>query len=352
MDKNFLVGNHQDLIFRKFVDINPYLNLMHYYSSVYFYEGFKGINNLPSHVKKLYIYDNFNEPIDFLPVSLEELKLGEKFNKEIKNLPPSLKKLELGRDFKQELTLPLNLEELSVYQITQEELNNLPKSLRKLEIKEIKENLLIPEQVEILHIYHHLITKIKNRIYDYFNFNCLLKPFEKSNKCSLFEVSTDLSRKNKAVENLSPEIYFRMKEGDVITNSSRTVYYLVLEKFGKKKLVKHNHEKFITFDKFSLYYWKNIYEHISLYINRAKVFNSFEEEEFIGFEWGYLINIRYKQNNFWVFLENEYSKENFIKSINLKVNHLIFTDFEKKGDILKKFPEIDQICSIKYQFNV
>ena len=45
MDKNFLVDNHQNLIFRKYVDINPYLNLMHYYSSVHFYEGFKGINN-------------------------------------------------------------------------------------------------------------------------------------------------------------------------------------------------------------------------------------------------------------------------------------------------------------------
>lgn len=348
--EEFLVNHKQELVFRKPVRISKYQNLMSFYQTIHFYEGFEGnVNNLPLGIEKIYFHDNFNSEIDFLPVSLKELKLGKKFNQSIHNLPTGLKKLELGRDFNKLMLVPPALEELSVHQITQAELNNLPVTLRKLKIEEITEKLVIPSQVEILNIYHHLINNIFNKVYDYFNFNFLLKPIAKGRICRMFNVLSDLSTKEKALEKLLPEVYFHMKDGDVITNESN--YYFVLEEYGKKTLVEPNHLKFITFDKYNLYYWNNFYEQSILYIDTVKVLNNFEENEYLRFEKGYLIHIIYEGNDFWIFLEDEKTKDYFSRSIKLKISHLIFFNFEKKDEILYKYPEIEQICFMRNQFS-
>jgi len=343
MNENILIDQNHSLVFRKNINLKNYFNLMEYYSTIYFYEGFTGdINNFPVNIKHLHFYDKFNEPIDFLPAGLETLKLGRDFNQPLLNLPPNLKKLSLGEKFKQLLVLPPQLEELSIYQITQKELDNLPKTLRKLKIELVDEKIKIPEQVEILQMYHYQVLNIENYIYDYFNFNFLLKPFDKKEGCQVFEVSTDLSNKKKALENLDAEIYFRMKEADIVKNDINL--FLVLEEYGKKKLVKPDHFKFKTFSKYSLDYWDDI--HYSLIIDNQKVRNKFGEEEFIKFENGYLIKIIYPKNEFWIYLESETSKKEFIRNVKLKGLHLINKYFNEEK-ILEIYPEIKQICSIK-----
>lgn len=73
------------------------------------------LDNLPSGLEELELYDKFNHPLDNLPHGLLRLVINSDFNYPLENLPSTLKYLEIRGEFNHPLnrkTLPAGLEEL------------------------------------------------------------------------------------------------------------------------------------------------------------------------------------------------------------------------------------------------
>jgi len=100
------------------------------------------ISRLPNCIKKIIfpINSDFNQPLENLPSGLEHLELYDKFNQPLDFLPTGLKKLIINADFNYPLNnLPAGLEYLEIRGAFNHPLDNLPISLRGLRIKNINE---------------------------------------------------------------------------------------------------------------------------------------------------------------------------------------------------------------------
>jgi len=62
------------------------------------------IKNLPSTVEEIILGNEFNQSIDYLPINLKIIKFGEKFNQDVNNLPTGLERIIFGKDFNQDIS--------------------------------------------------------------------------------------------------------------------------------------------------------------------------------------------------------------------------------------------------------
>lgn len=62
------------------------------------------IKNLPSTVEEIILGNEFNQSVDYLPINLKIIKFGEKFNQDISNLPFGLERIIFGKDFNQDIS--------------------------------------------------------------------------------------------------------------------------------------------------------------------------------------------------------------------------------------------------------
>jgi hypothetical protein len=73
------------------------------------------VDNLPSGVEHLELYDKFNQTLNCLPHGLKKLIINAKFNHPLNNLPAELEYLEIRGNFNHPLdNLPLELKELRI----------------------------------------------------------------------------------------------------------------------------------------------------------------------------------------------------------------------------------------------
>lgn len=98
------------------------------------------IDNLPSNITSIVfsINSEFNQPLNNLPSCLQHLELYDAFNHPLDNLPYGLRTLLINADFNHPLdNLPASLEHLQIRGEFNHPLDNLPQGLKKLEILEI-----------------------------------------------------------------------------------------------------------------------------------------------------------------------------------------------------------------------
>jgi hypothetical protein len=93
------------------------------------------INNLPSKLKHLKVFGQFNNSIDHLPNSLKKLSISNIFNQNIDKLPDSLTHLDITGDFNKPIDhLPKYLETLHLGYVLNQNIDKLPNSLTHLVI--------------------------------------------------------------------------------------------------------------------------------------------------------------------------------------------------------------------------
>ena len=90
--------------------------------------------DLPSNIKYLFLYCNNQSIIDNLHNNIEELTLGYQFNLELNNLPSSIKKIIIyNNDYNKELNnLPSSIEYISLPLNYEKKILNIPKNLKEI----------------------------------------------------------------------------------------------------------------------------------------------------------------------------------------------------------------------------
>jgi hypothetical protein len=110
-------------------------------SSIEFKPSFNfSISGLPSCINSIIfsLNSDFNQPLDNLPSSLKYLELYDKFNQPLDLLPEGLKRLIINAEFNYPLdNLPAGLEYLEIRGAFNHPINNLPLGLKQLRIKNI-----------------------------------------------------------------------------------------------------------------------------------------------------------------------------------------------------------------------
>ncbi len=128
---------YNDAIDSVFIDILKSLTYIEFCPSFN-----NSIDNLPHNITSIVfsINSEFNQPINNLPSCLQHLELYDAFNQPLDNLPNGLRKLIINADFNHSLdNLPASLEHLQIRGEFNHPLNNLPQALKILEILDIYE---------------------------------------------------------------------------------------------------------------------------------------------------------------------------------------------------------------------
>lgn len=83
--------------------------------TIYFYEYYYLLEELPYTIENIEIHKGFNHPVDNLHHGLKSISFGWNFNQEINDLPTSLEKIVLGINFNQDINnLPSNVKFLYI----------------------------------------------------------------------------------------------------------------------------------------------------------------------------------------------------------------------------------------------
>jgi hypothetical protein len=105
--------------------------------SVYFYEYYHLIEDLPITIENIEIYKGFNHPVDKLNNNIKYISFGWNFNQPIDNLPTSLEKIILGPSFTHSINnLPSNVKFIHINNPDYDYLSilKLPKSILLLQL--------------------------------------------------------------------------------------------------------------------------------------------------------------------------------------------------------------------------
>lgn len=123
--------------------------------SIYFYEYYELLEDLPLTLEKIIINKGFNHPVNKLSNNLKYIDFGMDFNQEVNDLPTSLEKIIFGLNFTHQINnLPSNVKFIKIsnpkYDLST--ILKLPESIISLElaIDEINENKI--KKIEFMNV--------------------------------------------------------------------------------------------------------------------------------------------------------------------------------------------------------
>ena len=106
-------------------------------NSVYFYEFYYPIEELPNTIEHIQIHKGFNHPVDKLGDHLKSIDFGWNFNQPVDDLPSSLEKVVFYSSFTYPINnLPSNIKFIHIFnpKYNLESIKTLPKSLILLQL--------------------------------------------------------------------------------------------------------------------------------------------------------------------------------------------------------------------------
>lgn len=117
--------------------------------SIYFYEYYELLEDLPHTLEEIVVYKGFNNPVDKLPDNIKSIDFGMNFNQEVNDLPTSLEKIVFGLNF----TYPIN---------------NLPSNVKFIKILnpryDLSTILKLPKSIILLELTTNEINDKNNKI--------------------------------------------------------------------------------------------------------------------------------------------------------------------------------------------